>query len=119
MGFIEEDSFRDENGRLRPGHKGLKPKGATNRLQGEIKEKITLFLSGKLEEIEAIYSEVSPKEKLHFLTELLAYVLPKSKEFKIESSESPTPQIPFDKLSESTLREILQYTTLDNEDTQQ
>ena len=111
---------RDENGRLRPGHKGLKPKGATNRLQGEIKEKITLFLSGKLEEIEAIYSEVSPKEKLHFLTELLAYVLPKSKELKIEDhSQSRTAQIDYTKLSPELLKELLANTTLDNEDPQQ
>ncbi len=111
MEFIESN-FRDENGRLKSGHKGLKPKGATNRLQGEIKEKITLFLSGKLEEIEAIYSEVSPKEKLHFLTELLAYVLPKSKELKIESSETPTAKIDYSKLSEATLKELLAHTNL-------
>jgi hypothetical protein len=111
---------RDENGRLRPGHKGLKPKGATNRLQGEIKEKITLFLSGKLEEIEAIYSEVSPKEKLHFLTELLAYVLPKSRELKIEDHSQTEPKAPIDysKLSPELLKELLANTILENEDTQ-
>lgn len=105
---------RDENGRLRPGHKGLKPKGATNRLQGEIKEKITLFLSGKLENLEEIYSQVSPKEKLHFLAEILAYILPKSKELTIEDySQSRNAQIDYTKLSESTLLEILQHTKLE------
>ena len=117
MGFIEEDSFREENGRLRPGHKGLKPKGATNRLQGEIKEKITQFLSGELENLEAIYSEVSPKEKLHFLTELLAYVLPKSKELKIEdNSQKLVPQVAFEKLSENALREVLQHTNIEQDE---
>ena len=107
---------RDENGRLLPGHGGLKPKGATNRLQSEIKEKITLFLSGELENIESIYSEVSPKDKLHFLAELLGYVLPKSKELKIEDTTgNNTPQINFSALSESALKEILLHTHLPDE----
>jgi hypothetical protein len=111
MDFIE-NNFRDANGRLLPGHGGLKPKGATNRLQGEIKEKITLFLSGKLETLEEIYSEVSPKDKLHFLGELLAYVLPKSKELKIEGNTGETTaRINYLALKESSLRDILQNTT--------
>jgi hypothetical protein len=118
MDFME-GNLRDENGRLRPGHKGLKPKGATNRLQGEIKERITLFLSGKLESLEEIYSQVSPKEKLHFLTELLAYVLPKSKELKIEDhSQNRTAQIDYSKLSENTLMEILKNTNIEQDETE-
>ena len=104
---------RNENGTLKPGHKGLKPKGATNRLQGEIKEKITEFLNGKLENIEEVYSKVSDKDKLNFLGELLAYVLPKSKELFIESNESTKARIDYSKLSESTLKEILKNTSQD------
>lgn len=118
MGFIEEDNFRDENGRLKPGHKGLKPKGANNRLQSEIKNKITQFLAGELENIESIYSEVSPKDKLRFLSELLSYVLPKSKELLIEDASSPA-QVDLTKLSESALKEFLSLTKIHNEDTKE
>lgn len=108
---MEEDIFRDDKGRLIPGHKGLKPKGANNRLQGEIKEKITLFLNGKLESIEDVYSEVAPKDKLRFLSELLAYVLPKSREIKIEDQKTFA-QIDYTKLSDKALDEILDLTTI-------
>jgi hypothetical protein len=109
MEFIEEDNFRDENGRLKPGHLGLKPKGATNRLQAEIKNKITEFLSGKIETIEEIYSQVGPKDKLRFLTELLAYILPKSKEITTESNQ-PEPrfaQADLKRLTDDDLRTLI------------
>lgn len=118
MGFIEEDSFRDEKGRLLPGHGGLKKPGSTNRLQSEIKNKITQFLAGELESIEEIYKEVSPKDKLRFLSELLSYVLPKSKELLIEDATSPA-QVDLTKLSDSALKEFLSLTKINNEDTQE
>lgn len=111
----EEEIFRDGKGRLMPGHKGLKPKGANNRLQSEVKEKITDFLNGKLETLEEIYSEVTPKDKLRFLTELLAYVLPKSKEFKIEDF-SGSLQIDYTKLSPKALKEVLTLVQNENEE---
>lgn len=115
MGFIEEDNFRDDKGRLLPGHGGLKKPGSNNRLPGEIKEKLTKFLSGEIENIESIYSEVSAKDKLRFLSELLAYVLPKSKELKIEdASGSRTAQIDFTKLSPGALKEVLSLTEIEN-----
>lgn len=111
MGFIEEDSFRDEKGRLLPGHGGLKKPGSNNRLQGEIKNKITEFLAGKLERLEDIYSEVSAKDKLRFLSELLAYVLPKSKEIT-NITEEPKATIDYSKLPEDVLRQVLNATTI-------
>lgn len=105
MGFIEEDITRDEKGRLLPGHGGLKPKGANSRLPNEIKNKITEFLAGKIETLEEVYSQASTKDKLRFLTELLSYVLPKSKELKIETNEAlQTPD--FEKLSDNDLRDL-------------
>src|SRR5882724_3235149 len=84
MALMEEDNSRDEKGRLLPGHAGLKKKGSNNRLQSEIKEKITDFLNEKLDSIEEVFKEVAPKDKLRFLGELLGYVLPKSKEVSVE-----------------------------------
>lgn len=85
MEFMEPGNLRDERGRLLPGHEGLKRKGSNNKLQSEIKQKIADFLNGKLDTVEEIYNEVSPKDKLHFLGELLAYILPKSKIFLEET----------------------------------
>lgn len=118
MGFMEEDNFRDNKGRLLPGHGGLKPKGASNKLQGEIKEKITEFLAGKLESIEEVYDLVSAKDKLRFLGELLGYVLPKSKEIISSSGYEPRASIDYSKLSEATLSEILANTTISENGTE-
>lgn len=116
MGFMDEDILRDDQGRLLPGHKGLKPKGATGRLQSEIKAKITEFLNGKLETLEDVYSQVSPKDKLNFLSELLAYVVPKSKELFIDDARQPNAVVDYSKLSESTLKEILTHTTIKHDE---
>jgi hypothetical protein len=106
MGLIEEQQIeRDHLGRLKPGHKGLKPKGSTNRLTGEIKEKIVQFISGELDSITEIYSQCSPKEKLRFIAELLGYVLPKSKIIEAApDSEEPAPN--FDLLTDEDLRAL-------------
>lgn len=97
------EDFRDERGRLRPGHPGLKPRGASNRLQAEIKHKITDFLNGELDSLQDIYSQVSPKDKLRFLAELLAYILPKSKEISIGPQSE---QVDLSALSESDLETL-------------
>lgn len=115
MAFMEGGNFRNKDGTLKPGHNGLKPRGANNRLQHEIKNKITDFLNGKLETIEEIYSQVSPKEKLKFLLELLGYILPKSKEIFLDNSEENRASIDYSKLPEDVLRQILNATTLENE----
>jgi hypothetical protein len=54
------------------------------------------------------------------LTELLAYVLPKSRELKIEdhSQTEPKATIDYSKLSPELLKELLANTILENEDTQ-
>ena len=109
MELIEEDNFRDDKGRLLPGHGGLKKPGSNNRLQGEIKNKITEFLAGKIENLEEIYSEVSAKDKLRFLSELLAYVLPKSKEITNINSE-PQARINYSALPDEVLKQLLSNT---------
>ena len=98
------EDFRDERGRLRPGHPGLKPRGASNRLQGEIKDKITDFLNGELDSLQEIYSQVSPKDKLRFLSEILAYILPKSKEISVTPSSDP---LDLSALSDEDLRTLV------------
>lgn len=103
---MEEENFRDAQGRLLPGHRGLRPKGSSNRLQGAIKEKLTEFIAGKLESLEEIYSEVQAKDKLKFLTELLAYILPKSK-IILESDPNQDQDFDESKLTEEDLREII------------
>jgi hypothetical protein len=109
MELIDTDSFRDEKGRLLPGHGGLKKPGSNNRLQGEIKNKITEFLAGKLENLEDMYSKVSAKDKLRFLSELLAYVLPKCKEITNITSE-PKARINYSALPDDVLKQVLNNT---------
>lgn len=93
--------FRDERGRLRSGHPGLKSKGSSSRLPLEIKNKITDFLNGEIDSIEEIYCQVSARDKLKFLTELLSYVLPKSKEILV--SETQDDRLDLSKLSDEDL----------------
>jgi len=97
---------RDEKGRLLPGHGGLKKKGDKNRLQSEIKEKITEFLHCKIASLDEIFDEVSSKDKLRFLVEITSYVLPKSREMEEEITISNEQQR-LDQWPEEDLKALL------------
>jgi hypothetical protein len=115
----EVKKTRDEQGKLLPGHEGLRKPGTTNKLTVEVKTKIVEFIKGKIDSLEETYSAVSNKEKLRFIGELLPYVIPKQRELKIEDS---TPggfgnaKIDYTKLPPEVLKQILDATTINPED---
>lgn len=85
--------YRDEKGRLLPGHSGLKPQGATSRLPTEIKEKLTEFIAGKIITLDEIYEAASPKDRLKFLIELMSFVVPKMRHNEVVLPEDNSPRI--------------------------
>ena len=73
-----EKNPRDNKGRFSKGHRGFKPKGATNLATREVKEKFSQLLdSYPVEQMIADLQELKPRERLTMITGLLEYFMPK------------------------------------------
>ena len=73
-----EDKNRNSNGSFAKGHKGFKPKGATNIANREVKEKFHQLLdSYPVEQMIQDLQELKPRERLQMITGLLEYFMPK------------------------------------------
>jgi hypothetical protein len=73
-----EDKNRTSNGKFAKGHKGFKPKGATNIATREVKEKFSQLLdSYPVEQMIEDLQDLKPRERLSMITGLLEYFMPK------------------------------------------
>ena len=104
---------RQADGTFAVGHPGLKPRGAVSEMQKLTKQKLGEFLTLKLDDMDTIYKELSAKEKKTMILAIAEFFLPKQKELIIDQDAIPEKTtINFLALSESTLKEILQNTTI-------
>jgi hypothetical protein len=71
------DTLRDSNGRLLPGHPGLKQKGSTNLLHADIRQKLFEFIAGEIDNLPEFYQTLKPAEKIRILTAIMQMTLPK------------------------------------------
>lgn len=73
-----EKKDRDNKGKFVKGHKGFKPKGATNLANREVKDKFHQLLdSYPVEQMIQDLQELKPRERLAMITGLLEYFMPK------------------------------------------
>ena len=73
-----ENTGRNSKGKFVKGHKGFKPKGATNLATREIKDKFNQLLdSYPVEKMIEDLQELKPRERLAVITGLLEYFMPK------------------------------------------
>ena len=101
---------RDLKGRWSIGNSG-RPQGSKNKMR----EKIKAFLELNFDELQISFNELEPKEKIFFYISLLQFGLPKlTSTTDAEGSDliNQKATIDYSKLSESTLKEILQNTTI-------
>jgi hypothetical protein len=75
---------RDEHGRLKKGHPGLKKKGDTHKATRELKEIIDKFVTDKWLEIEKEWQQLEPKDKTTLLERLTQYRVPKKTNVSIQ-----------------------------------
>lgn len=54
-----------------------KPKGAQNKVNADLRARVSGFLTDKFPDVIAEYENLSAKDKLKFYTELMQYGLPK------------------------------------------
>jgi hypothetical protein len=88
------------------GNPSGKPKGAINKTTKEIRETITHIVSNNIDTIQKDLDELSPKDRVKVLVDLIQYITPKLKAVGyqeiIEYPEGPD-------LSEFTTKELKEY----------
>ena len=107
---------RNERGHYLPGSGG-RPHGAKNKARMELQK----FVERNLRDLQGEYDSLEPKDKLRFLHGVLSFVVPKLQSTTdTEGNDLKSfPEIEWSKLSENTIREILEHTSLNpsnNED---
>ena len=85
--IITDNNGRDNKGRFTKGNTG-KPTGSQNRSTSELKVFIHDFLMSKAPDLEKIYEELSPKDKVNMYIALSKLILPKQTE-EIKHNNEP------------------------------
>lgn len=65
-----------------------RPKGSPNKVTKELRKIIKDIMNDKLENIDQLFKQLSPNEKMKFLIELLPYCLPKLNSIDEKEPES-------------------------------
>lgn len=66
------------------GNPAGKPKGAKNKINQDLRQRITDFLNGEFATIAQDFKELEPKDKMRFYTDILQYGLPKLQTTSLE-----------------------------------
>ena len=75
-----------------------RPKGTPNKVTGQLRESITLFIEGNFEEVVRDWRKLNPKDKLNFYRDLIQYVIPKMQSADVTNHNDLTVQDVTDKL---------------------
>lgn len=76
--------IRDDKGRFGVGNPG-KPKGAVVKVSVKVRESIVNFLESNIDKIQEDFDTLKPRERLQFVSEILAYATPKLSAVKTEN----------------------------------
>jgi hypothetical protein len=89
--------------RFKKGHSGNptgRPRGAKNKVNEELREAISTFLSGEFESLRKDFKRMTPRDKMKFFTELLPYVVPRLQSTNLE--------LDFERMSDEQLDHIIE-----------
>lgn len=66
-----------------------RPAGTPNKITGELREKISLFLSSQWPQVEDDFKSLEPKDRILLFEKLLSYSVPKMQAMTIEEVSKP------------------------------
>lgn len=79
----EYGTERGENGKFQPGNKAAQGRGQ-NKVSTKVRESIVAFLEKNVDAIQESFDTLKPKEKLEFISGILAYAAPKLSSTQID-----------------------------------
>jgi hypothetical protein len=71
----------------------MRPKGSSNRITSEIREKIQIILENEFETIEDTLNQLTPKERMEVVLRLMKFAIPQLKEVAIQDQRPPIEEI--------------------------
>ena len=83
------------------GNIGGRPPGAKNKVNEELREAISSFLSLEFEGMKSSFSRLAPKDKLKFFTDLLPYAIPRLQSTSLEMDFERLPDDQLDAIIEA------------------
>ena len=112
-------TWHNESGKFTKNNPG-KQKGSS---KNKIRDEIRTFLNERWQDFPTWFDVLKPKEKIETMLDLMPYAVSRLQSISQTDDQGnslePKATIDYSRLSEATLKEILQHTTLDNEATQQ
>lgn len=106
---------RDDLGRFVPGSGG-RPVGSKNKMR----ERVKFFVETNLENLQTYFDQLEPRDKVKILSDLLPFCISKLQSVSMTDAEGnqlePKATINYDRLSEATLKEILQHTKIEQDE---
>lgn len=94
---------RNSKGQFTKGNPG-KPKGSTNRVTNRLRGLVCAFLDENFETIRKDFDELTPRDRIKFYTDLLAYGLPKLSTVEMKSDIEQLTPGEIERLAEDILR---------------
>ncbi|RTL60727.1 MAG: hypothetical protein EKK37_00805 [Sphingobacteriales bacterium] len=86
-----------------------RPAGSKNKVNEELREALSNFLSGEFESIKKDFKKLRPKDKLKFFTDVLPYVVPRLQNTSLDIDFERLPDDQLDELLERIKKEALQH----------
>jgi len=112
------ENNRLHNGQFGKGNPG-KPKGSS---KNKLRDEIRTFLNDNWKEFPTWFSDLKPKEKIETMLDLMPYAVSRLQSITQTDSEGnslePKATIDYTKLSEATLKEILDNTNIQQDETE-
>lgn len=56
---------------------GGRLKGTPNKITQEVRDSINAFINGHIGDLQAIYSDLAPRDRMRFILDLLPFIAPK------------------------------------------
>ena len=86
---------------------GGRKAGTPNKSSQEVREFMQSFLSEKFENLDEIYNQLEPKDKINAIIKMLPYIVPKQMQMDLTANHKTKPTLDYSKLSDEELHFII------------
>ncbi|TXE10503.1 hypothetical protein ES711_00925 [Gelidibacter salicanalis] len=87
-----------------------RPKGKSNKTTQEIKDLMQSFLESKIDELDEVYDQLEPKDKINAMIKMLPYLVPKQLQMDLNATHTQNVKYDFSQLSDDELHKFLELT---------
>lgn len=93
---------------------GGRKAGVPNRTTQEMRDVMQSFIECKIEELDQVYNELEPKDKISAIIKMLPYLLPRQQNIELNATHKQELGHDLSKLSDDELHQLLTLTTKAN-----